>query len=395
MRTSVRWFRVVLGLLLAALGCDDGGSPITAPVSTVAEVAGIAFRQVSAGTRHTCGVAADDTAWCWGLNNDGQLGDGSTVQSRVRPVPVAGGRKFRQLSLGTYSTCGVTTSNEAYCWGLGGLLGDGTETSHPTPVLVGNGLRFRQVDVGDSHTCGISYPDNVGYCWGLNIRGALGDGDAFQSRRLTPGPVSGGLRWRQIAAGTDHTCGITTTNVAYCWGSDSVGQLGDNKASGHQSLSPTPVVTTRRFLQLDAGYAFTCAVTTTNKAFCWGSGRDGQVGDGKPYLRYVPRAVAGGLVFSRVRAGEVHACGETTDNRTYCWGLNEHGQLGDGTTTRRLTPVRVVGGLFFNQVTTGGSHSCGKTSGGVAYCWGWNVFGQVGDGTTTDRLRPVAVVGPS
>jgi alpha-tubulin suppressor-like RCC1 family protein len=154
-----------------------------------------------------------------------------------------------------------------------------------------------------------------------------------------------------------------------------------------------------RFRQIEAGSAFTCAVTTTNRAFCWGNGRQGQIGDGKTFLRFSPSAVAGGHSFSRVTTGYSHTCGETTLNRAYCWGSNTTGQLGDGTISRRLTPVPVAGGRFFSQVSAGGtefgSHTCGKTAAGVAYCWGWNFYGQLGDGTTTNRNRPTAVLGPT
>ncbi len=161
---------------------------------------------------------------------------------------------------------------------------------------------------------------------------------------------------------------------------------------------------TRRFRQIDAGSEYTCAVTTDNRAFCWGNGRHGQIGDGKNYLRFLPSAVAGGHQFERVTTGEYHTCAETTLNRAYCWGSNGppvrvngvwsqdvSGVIGDGTTTQRLTPVAVAGGLFFSQVSAGYSQSCGRTDTGVAYCWGR----QLGDdGATTTRLRPEPVIGP-
>ncbi len=256
---------------------------------------------------------------------------------------------------------------------------------------------FRLVDVGDAHTCGVGYPDNLAYCWGNNDRGVLGNGTISHSQ--APVAVSGGFRFRQVAAGLSHTCGVTTADRAYCWGSDSVGQVGDSVTASVHHLTPTLVATTRRFRQVDAGAGFSCGVTTFDKAFCWGSGRNGQIGDGKNFIRLWPRAVAGGLGFSRLTTGYAHACGETANNRVYCWGSNRTGELGDGTTTQRLTPVSVAGGFFFNQVSAGGarlgSHTCGKTGAGVAYCWGWNEQGQVGDGTTTNRTRPVPVAGPS
>jgi alpha-tubulin suppressor-like RCC1 family protein len=313
--------------------------------------------------------------------------------------------RFRQVSAALSHTCAVTTDYRVYCWGSNadGSLGDGTETDRLSPVPVVGGLRFRQVDGGDEHTCAVTYPDNRAYCWGYNAEGGLGNG-TFQPRiRSTPTAVAGGLRFRQVSAGgglndfegrdpfAGHSCGVTTSDEAFCWGPNAVGQLGIGGTTRSDVASPTRVAGAHRFRQIEAGTAFTCAVTTTNRAFCWGNGRQGQIGDGKTYLRFSPSAVAGGHSFERITTGEFHTCAETTLNRAYCWGT---GGLGDGTTTRRLTPVAVAGGLFFSQVSAGFSHTCGRTGPGVAYCWGTNGGGQLGDGTTTDRNRPTPVVGP-
>jgi alpha-tubulin suppressor-like RCC1 family protein len=388
------------GLLIAVLGCREDAesptSPEATPLATSAAQA-LAFHQVSVGRLHTCGVTTDNRAYCWGYNVYGGLGDGTTTQ-RLAPVAVAGALRFRQVSAGIYHTCGVTTDYRAYCWGFYGLgsitqvaLGDGSTDGSRTPVPVAGGHRFREVDVGEEHTCGVGYPDNRAYCWGFNDEGELGD--STTTKRLTPVAVSGGHQFRQVSAGVDHTCGVTTADEAFCWGANRYGQIGDSLAPTYR-LTPSRVVGKHRFHQVDAGARFTCAVTLTDRAYCWGNGRDGQIGDGKLYLRFWPRAVAGGLFFDRVTTGDFHACGETTGNRAYCWGRNSTGALGDGTTTRRTTPVAVVGGHFFRQVSAGGSHTCGKTSADVAYCWGWNFFGQLGDGTKIDRPTPVPVAGP-
>ena len=399
--------------LLVTLGCrEDTTSPTapeTAPVLATAASA-LAFYQVSAGGNHTCGVTTDNRAYCWGAAFNGQLGNGTTTW-RLRPVAVAGTLRFRQVSAAANHTCAVTTDYRAYCWGSNtdGKLGDGTETDRLRPVPVAGGLRFRQVDGGDDQTCAVTYPDNRAYCWGYHAEGGLGDG-TFQPRaRLTPTAVAGGLRFRQVSTGggqsnpprgepfAGHSCGVTTTDEAFCWGPNTVGQLGiGGTTGGGDHASPTRVAGEHRFRQIEAGSAFTCAVTTTNRAFCWGNGRQGQIGDGKTYLRFSPSAVAGLHSFGRVTTGYSHTCGETTLNRAYCWGSNGSGQLGDGTTTQRLTPVLVAGGHFFSQVSAGGTefgaHTCGKTAAAVAYCWGEG--GQLGDGTTTDRHKPVAVASP-
>jgi alpha-tubulin suppressor-like RCC1 family protein len=400
---------LAVGLLIHALGCREGAESPTAPEPTPAlatsATQALAFYQVSAGAIHTCGVTLDNRLYCWGA---GYLGNGTSNRSTT-PVAVATTLRFRQVSAGAYHSCAVTTDYRAYCWGSnGGLLGDGTETDRLSPVPVAGGLRFRQVDGGDDHTCAVTYPDNRAYCWGYHAEGALGDGTSQPGARLTPIAVAGGLRFRQVSAGAGqsypdqhrepfggHTCGVTTTDEAFCWGPNTFGQLGIGGTTGSWVKTPTRVAGAQRFRQIEAGTAYTCAVTTDNRAFCWGNGHQGQIGDGKTYLRFSPSAVAGGHSFERITTGALHTCAETTSNRAYCWGT---GGIGDGTTMQRLTPVPVAGGIFFSQVSAGGtkfgSHTCGKTAAGVAYCWGTNNYGQLGDGTMTDRDRATRVVGP-
>jgi alpha-tubulin suppressor-like RCC1 family protein len=393
----------------AAQGCsEDADSPTgpeTGPALTSAATAALAFYQVSGGGFHTCGVTLDHRLYCWG---GGYLGNGTSNGTSTAPVAVAPTLRFQQVSAALNHSCAVTTDYRAYCWGFNadGSLGDGTKTDRLTPVPVAGGLRFRQVDAGDAHTCGVTYLDNRAYCWGYGGEGQLGVGTALPATRPTPTAVVGGLRFRQVSAGGGrdgqeqtgaHSCGVTTSDEAYCWGDNRVGQLGIGGTMGGFNYTPTRVTGGHRFRQIEAGVDYTCAVTTTNRAYCWGYGRQGQIGDGKTYLRFSPSAVAGGHAFARVTTGRFHTCAETTLNRAYCWGLNggtAAGALGDGTTTQRLTPVAVSGGLFFSQVSAGYSQTCARTDAGVGYCWGTNDRGQLGDGTTTTRLRPVRVIGP-
>ena len=393
-------------LLLTAVtiaGChDDTTTPTEAPPqlqpAVTAAAGALPFFQLSGGgTPYTCAVTPDSRAYCWGWNLFGQVGDGTTAQ-RVKAVAVAGGYSFAQVSTGYYHTCGITPAHNAYCWGSNqfGALGDGTMTDHFTPVAVAGGRQFRQIDVGAEFTCAVGYGDDRGYCWGENRYGQLGNGSTSDSPTLTPSAVVGGLTFKQVVAGDAHACGIsTTTNRAYCWGFNGNGRLGDS--TNVTRPRPTRVAAgTRKFGQMDAGWAHTCAVTTTDKAFCWGEGLSGQLGIGKGLGASLwPRAVTGGFTFRRVTTGRDHTCGETTASRAYCWGHNDRGQLGTGTTTSTLSPVRVTGGLLFAQVSAGLWHTCGKTSANVAYCWGDNAQGGLGDGTSQNyRTQPTPVAGP-
>jgi alpha-tubulin suppressor-like RCC1 family protein len=166
---------------------------------------------------------------------------------------------------------------------------------------------------------------------------------------------------------------------AFCWGNNSTSQLGDNTTT--QRLTPARVVGGLRFRQVTAG-THTCGVTTSDQAYCWGRNDHGQLGDGTLHIRRRPVAVAGGLSFRHVVANHSqestirgYSCGVTRANLAYCWGGNRYGQLGNGTFESSLTPVAVTGGLQFRQVSVGESETCGVTTGDRAYCWGRNAEG--------------------
>lgn len=392
-------------MVVASLGCQEGAQAPTdpgtvsppPPALATASAAALAFEQVSPAGLHSCGVTVDHLAYCWGFGPHGQLGTGAG-ESHRRPVAVTGGLRFRQVSAGNHFTCGVTTDDRTYCWGFnaGGQLGDGTRTTRFVPVAVSGNHRFRQVSAGDSHACAVTTNQRA-YCWGLlnaDMPVVLGNGTTVGS--ATPVQVSGGLAFRQVSAGTFHTCGLTSSNEAFCWGDDASGQIGDGGGASPLRLRPTRVAGGHRFKQLDAGGSHTCAVTPANRAYCWGDNSPGKLGDGTRSARFSPRAVTGGIAFERVAAGRGSSCGETTENRTYCWGSNALGQLGIGAAhARSLTPAVVSGGHVFKQVSTGDSHTCARTAAGKAYCWGNNGNGGVGDGTEVGtRYVPVPVAGP-
>jgi alpha-tubulin suppressor-like RCC1 family protein len=388
--------------MIATLGCrEDAGSP-TDPEPTSAEgaalAAPLAFVQVSTGAFHTCGVAADGRAYCWGGNNAGQLGDGTIFGTTPRTTPsaVIGGLRFRHVSAGYEHSCGVTTDDRVYCWGQNffGQLGNGTQGSDhfevPTPAEVVGGHRFRQVRAGYSHTCAIT-PAGLAFCWGENIRGQVGDGTSGVNRDV-PVRVLGNHRWAQLTGGGAHTCGVTQSHQLFCWGWNEHGQLGNGTTISR--LRPIPVSGGREFRQVEAGGEHTCAASTSDLAYCWGRNVDGSLGDGTLSDRLTPGAVAGSRRFANVSAGSTHSCGVTLQGRGFCWGRNSQGQVGDGTLNSRLTPVALAVPLALKAIAASNLvHTCAVTTTNRAYCWGNG--GLLGDGTTTRRLFPVPVVGPS
>jgi alpha-tubulin suppressor-like RCC1 family protein len=402
---------LLAALALGGVGCEDDAL-VTAPRAPVARtptlaaiaptlspgVAPLEFRQMSTGGYHTCGVTTNDVAYCWGLNSTGQLGIGADLS----PVPaaVSGALAFRMVTAGSFHTCGLTPRGNAYCWGdnSDGQLGDGTTTTRTTPMQVAGGLTFASLSAGGRYSCGVT-TGQIGYCWGSNGDGQLGDGS--QQESWVPVRVQSAEMWREISAGYAHTCGVTTTDAVLCWGSNWRGSVGIGDSSTRFRASPTPVLGgPGSWRTVDAGSAHSCGLSQGGDLWCWGYNNGGQVGDGTTTDRYAPTYLHTSVEWDQVRAGNATSCAVLASlpgygPYAYCWGWNGYGQIGDGTTTQRPYPRSVNGGLRFSDIDTNLSHTCGVTtvtSGNhAAYCWGFNLYGQLGDGTTTQRLTPVAV----
>jgi alpha-tubulin suppressor-like RCC1 family protein len=363
-------------------------APVGASV-TLTATGRFAFRMLRGGAEFSCGVSTANQAYCWGRGNRGQLGDGG-VTDRLTPVAVAGGRSFQTIGLGDTHACALTDSGAAYCWGANtnDQLGDGTATDRSSPVAVAGGLAFISIEAGDAHTCGLTAA-GAAYCWGANSTGQLGDGTT--TMRATPVPVTGGHSFASLALGTGFSCGRTVAGVIYCWGINKNGQLGN----GNQANQSIPVATGGTgWAALTAGEEFACALNGAGAASCWGRNDKGQLGDGTKTNRKAPTAVSGALAFTQFDAGGKHVCGLSSAGAAFCWGVNADGELGDGTTTDRPVPTAVIGGQLPGAVAVGGLHSLALTPLGSGLGWGRDQNGQLGTGTITDKTAPTPVIEP-
>ena len=377
-------------------GVGGGSAAVIATSEGVSDTAAISvtvlpLASVTAGVFSSCAVTTNGAAYCWGDNEFGELGDGTTT-SRLLPTAVAGGLTFSALSVWAFHACGVTTSGAAYCWGPNGNgeLGDGSTVASTVPVAVTGGLTFTTVATGWHHTCGLTV-SGAAYCWGRNDDGELGDGTT--TNKSAPVPVSGGLTFTAVRTWGIHTCGLTANGAAYCWGSNFAGELGDGSTTS--SSVPVAVSGGLAFTAISTGRFHTCGLTTGGTTYCWGDNGFGQLGDGTTTMRPAPVAVSGGLTFAVVAAGQYHTCGLTASGAAYCWGRDSESELGDGSNlfSRRLTPTGVAGGLSFSAISAGGYHTCAFATTGTAYCWGYNAFAQLGNATGTDSSVPVRVLG--
>ena len=384
---------------------SNGTAAIEAVASGITGRANVAVRagdlewlEIRAGGINGCGVTSHGTAYCWGDDVHGQIGDGTTTDWRLMPVRVrAGLLYFHTLTIGGGHVCGLTSDGIAHCWGntfFGeGGYGVSGEVEQTSPVAVSGGQRFSELRASGSHTCGLTV-SGAAWCWGVNDHGQLGDGTT--TNRDIPVAVVGGLTFRQIDAPRtpldNHTCAVATDGAAWCWGTNFDGELGDGTTE-HQ-LEPVAVAGGIAFDHVSAGGRHTCGMTPAGAAWCWGANGAGALGDGTALDRSAPTAVTGGIVFLSVSAGESHTCGLATGGTAYCWGANSEGQLGDGTNGSRAVPTPVSGGLSFVQLEAGPVHTCGLTTAGVGYCWGRNTRGELGNGSQVPRNAPVALPHP-
>jgi alpha-tubulin suppressor-like RCC1 family protein len=389
----------------------------------------VTYASISAGGRSTCGTTVDNVLVCWGYNGEGQLGIGQPPAGSgpvfAAPVPTAatGNLTFRQTVLNLYHGCGVTLSSIAYCWGVNhdGRLGTNNLTPSNAPVRVVTPLSFRMMAASRNHTCGLSISDRV-YCWGFAGEGQVGLGFVLSDIGVSTVPFvpdSGWVvasdsvqRFQAVAAGGQHSCAISTAllgSKVYCWGFNSLGQLGNGRAGARDSVPilvgptgdgqwsgraldvPTPVAGNPVAPTIAAGYEHTCALDPVGLAFCWGSNAKGQLGSvaiaAAPGVHQdTPIAVSGGIPFVSITAGEAHTCGLTFGGQIWCWGSNERGQLGNSNVgpgnpgSSSPSPVQVsAAGLVFMAVSAGDQHTCALTTDNRALCWGDNQYGQLGD----------------
>jgi hypothetical protein len=284
-----------------ALG-DVGRDPQSVPVAIPSAPD---IRVLVAGAAHTCALDARGASYCWGSNSNGQLGTLEIVDGcgqgpcSSRPVRVAGGIAFKAITAGRAHNCGVTSDGAAYCWGSnqGGKLGIGTTRSTALPALVSGGQVFLQVSAGGTHTCGLTTSRTL-YCWGQNDRGQLGTTDTPNDCggggfpcSTRPVPVSTDLRFTMVDAGGEHTCALTDGGVTYCWGASTEGQLGYGFITDR--TIPLRIAGALTLQSVTAGERHTCGVAQDGSVYCWGENFGSQLGIGRPGLPIVePRLIS-------------------------------------------------------------------------------------------------------
>jgi alpha-tubulin suppressor-like RCC1 family protein len=338
----------------------------------------ISVRQVAVGNgggqTDGCVLTSAGGVQCWGVNNYGQLGDGSTSLSKV-PVTVTGlASGVTQVVTGQEFDCALTSTGGVKCWGweYEGALGNGVDSTgySDTPVdVTGLTSGVKSIATGGSTVCALLDSGGV-ECWGNNGSLELGaNTTSFDS--ATPVAIAGlptGVE--SVAVGQDEACVLVSDGGVYCWGAM------DGATSGTlETATPTAMSGFNEGAQqLSVGSDIGCVVTTDGAVMCWGDNYDGELGvESTNFESATPVAIPGlGSGQASVSVGDGSTCALATAGGVECWGYNYDGTLGDGSEVNSYTPVKVTGiskGAL--SIATSTYTNCAVMSGGSVECWGY------------------------
>lgn len=322
---------------------------------------------------------------------------GDVLTLRHDDASAASSLNALDVSAGDRHSCAVVNAT-TYCWGTNdrGQLGIGNTNDQVTAVPVPGGLAWRQVSAGVEHTCAL---DDIGqvFCWGSNDNGQLGLGD--RAERTLPALVELPAPATQISAKFRHSCALLVNAGLYCWGANREGQLGQADAfpsdddTAADGLVPVPVGA-NSWRAMDTGDGHTCAVGTDGGLWCWGRNSEHELGPDTNIQVREPNQVTADGPWLAVAAGQNHTCAIKQDRSLWCWGANEGSQSNDGFplgiegASLLDSPTRIGGASDWTAIKTNTFHSCAINRGADLFCWGRNAEGQLGLGDEEPRNVP-------
>lgn len=340
----------------------DGGSDPFDPVCQ--DNSG--WRQIVAGGAHQCALRDDGVLTCWGANNFGQLGIGSST-GQPDPHPVAG--SWRLVDTGEDFTCGLQTDDSLWCWGSNSL-GQLGQPGVGVGVLDRPGLvssdRWLDIGVGTTHACAVRM-DGTLWCWGEGSQGRLGIGGSPPTVVDTPTRAGTDSNWASVSGGQVHSCGLKADGALYCWGRGQENQLG----LGNRTYAddPTRVGTDSDWTSIEVGREHSCA-RKKGRLYCWGRSDAGQTGTGETLDVEYPTVVAGDDAYCEHTGGHYHfACAVTAHGASQCWGENTSGeQCRGGDVNDRLVPDQVGTQTDWRHFAAGRLTVCGIRQSGEVHC---------------------------
>lgn len=397
-------------------GPASGGQTITVQGENLKGAASLS--SITKGSSSTCGIV-EGRAYCWGYNNRGQLGDGTTTNSSspvaVDTSGVLSGKTMTAISAGDSHTIAIDSDGKVYTWGYNsyGQLGNGSTVDSSVPVEVSmsgvlSGKTITAVAAGDGFTLALDATGKV-YAWGANDRGQLGNNSTTTSSVpvavITTGVLSG-KTITKIAAGGGQALALDTAGVVYRWGGQTTTQTTTvtttSPTTTPVSMSASGLLAGKTVVDITAGLYHALVLTSDNLLYSWGGNAYGSLGNNATSTSTTPVAVTmngalNGKTIKSISGGGRHSVVSTTDGYVYAWGLNTSGQVGDSSVSQRNTPVAVtttgaLNGKYIESVHAGGDTTLALSSELDVYAWGGNAQGQFGSGNTVSSTSPVRTI---
>jgi len=347
---------------------------------------------VDAGNRHSLALMSNGTVRAWGSNKEGQLGVGASTDNSLVPIPITGLTGVSAISAGDDHSLALMNTGTIMGWGqnLYGEVGNGDNVTHYIPVSVANLTNMTAISAGGFYSVALKNDGTV-WAWGRNDVGQLGNGTTTNS--LVPVQVSVLTNVKAISAGQDHTLALKSDGTVWAWGRNNMGQLGDGTTV--DALVPVQVVSISGVSAISAGEVHSLALLNDNTVRAWGGNSFGELGDGSNNnSKPTPVQTSGLTNVKAISAGGHFSVALKNDGTVWAWGSGVDGQIGNGSLNDQVTPVPVSVLTDVQAISANQDHTL-SLRGDIhtVWAWGYNGFGQIGDGTTNDALVPVPVSG--
>jgi alpha-tubulin suppressor-like RCC1 family protein len=341
------------------------------------------FVQLSGGNVHSIGIKSDGTAWAWGNNFVGQLGNGTTVNSNS-PVQMGNESNWTQISVGNSHNIALKNDGTLWAWGANnyGQLGDGTTINKLVPTKIGTDSDWKFI-AASLLGCNLAIKTNgTLWAWGLNQYGQLGDGTTIN--RHTPTQIGTDSDWVTVATGYYHCMSIKSNGTLWAWGLNG-GAFGDGTIT-NQYL-PTKIGTETNWKIVKAGFGNTLAIKTDGTLWAWGDNSGGKLGV-ITSISSIPNKVNNDTNWANLSLGNDHSAALKTDGTLWTWGYDGLGAVGHSITANITTPKELVSLVKWQHLAAGGRHTMAIKEDGSLWVWGINESGQLGDFTNTTRYIP-------
>jgi alpha-tubulin suppressor-like RCC1 family protein len=360
---------------------------------------GQCWNVIAGGNNHSLGLKSDGTLWAWGTNGDGQCGQGNFLGGTGAPTQVGNESNWTFIAAGNKCSYAIKNDGTLWAWGLNdfGQLGDGTLLKKNLPIQIGTDNDWQKISSGvDGHVLAIKTNGTL-WAWGQNNHGQLGLGNSSVSVNV-PTQVGNDSNWSSIATGFYYTIFLKINGTLWSCGLGNNGELGNG--SNVLAFVPTQIGTQNNWIKIASGMEFSAAINNENKLFSWGKNTSGQLGIGNNINKNSPTLVNNDTNWDEIILGLTHSVAIKNNNSVWTWGNHFNCQLGNGNPCNIVgatinLPQQINSNTDWDKIFTGYSHSFSIKSNGDLWAWGFNGGNQLGNNSTSSSNVPIAITCPT